>query len=666
MAPLQTIVAAALAAGLVAQNPTFRSGVDLILVDTVVLDANGNPLTDLRAADFEVSVARKPRAVVSAEYIPAPPRAVVTPRSEASASSNERPPDGRTFVIVADTDSITAGSMGFAMDRIGAFVERLAANDLVAVGVLPGGKPQVDLTTDHARVRAALTHISGSMHREMQPEMSPGEATAIAAGDRRAVDDYMARIGADIADPSQACRTAMGGTPLSSGGATRFAPTSAAADISGCTQAADQMLDRYRRHTRNVLKSLGAVADALAPLSGVKTIVFVSEGLMTDHLTMDAVRDFSRHADDARVSVYAIQLSTPATEASARGGPTAAMRALDAETGFDGLSAATGAARGAVLRVVGTADRALDRLDRETSGYYLLAIERDPSDRDDARVDLSVRARRPGADVRYRTSVTPRPLRPAAPGRVNLNATAADLKLDVGNLLRSPVMLSDVPIAATAYARLPSGGAKRSLVLVAELDGGSDAGPPAALGFEVLDDGGKVVADKFDPAPATTESGSRRIYAASMTLPPGAFTARLAVVDPSGRAGTVSHGFTVGAPSKPVVLGDVILGDESSGAFVPTARVPARFAAIVDIGLTRAGDARGLGAVAILSHGRNELGRSVLTIREIADPLRRQAKASFDLSTLSEGDYSVTVELSRNGAVVATSSREFRVTGRVP
>jgi hypothetical protein len=602
--------------------------------------------------------------VVSAEYIPAPPRAVVTPRSEASASSNERPPDGRTFVIVADTDSITAGSMGFAMERIGAFVDGLAANDLVAVGVLPGGKPQVDLTTDHARVGKALRRISGSLHREMQPEMSPGEATAIAAGDRRAVDDYMARIGADIADPSQACRTAMGGTPLSSGGATRFAPTSAATDISGCTQAADRMLDRYRQHTRNVLKSLGTVADALAPLSGVKTIVFVSEGLMTDHLTMDAIRDFSRHADDARVSVYAIQLATSATEASARGGPTAAMRALDADTGFDGLSAATGAARGAVLRVVGTADRALERLDRETSGYYLLAIERDPADRDGERVDLSVRARRPGADVRYRTSVTPRPLRPAAPGRVNLNANAADLRLDVGNLLRSPVMLSDIPIAATAYARLVANGSKRSVVLIAELDGNAGAEAPAALGFEVLDDSGKVVADQFDRTPATTLSGGRRIYAASMALPAGAFTARLAVVDPSGRAGTVSHGFTIGAPSKPVTLGDVIIGDESSGGFVPTARVPSKFAAIVDIGISRADDARGLAAVAILSNGRRELGRSVLTIREISDPLRRQAKASFDLSTLAEGDYTVTVELSRNGAVLANASREFRMTGR--
>jgi hypothetical protein len=45
------------------QQPTFRTRVDAVSVDVIVTDRQGNPVTDLTAADFEVREAGKMQSV---------------------------------------------------------------------------------------------------------------------------------------------------------------------------------------------------------------------------------------------------------------------------------------------------------------------------------------------------------------------------------------------------------------------------------------------------------------------------------------------------------------------------------------------------------------------------------------------------------------------------
>src|SRR5690606_11499177 len=59
------LFAAALA--LQAQQPTFKSGVDLVAVDGHVVDRQGRPVVDLKPEDFEVQIAGDRRKVASAE-----------------------------------------------------------------------------------------------------------------------------------------------------------------------------------------------------------------------------------------------------------------------------------------------------------------------------------------------------------------------------------------------------------------------------------------------------------------------------------------------------------------------------------------------------------------------------------------------------------------------
>ena len=51
------------------QQPVFRSGVDSVTVDVSVVDRDGNPITDLTAADFEIREAGKPQAVTTFKLV---------------------------------------------------------------------------------------------------------------------------------------------------------------------------------------------------------------------------------------------------------------------------------------------------------------------------------------------------------------------------------------------------------------------------------------------------------------------------------------------------------------------------------------------------------------------------------------------------------------------
>ena len=51
------------------QRPTFRSGVEVILIDVNVVDRSHAPVDDLTPSDFVVSVDYKPRNVVSAQFL---------------------------------------------------------------------------------------------------------------------------------------------------------------------------------------------------------------------------------------------------------------------------------------------------------------------------------------------------------------------------------------------------------------------------------------------------------------------------------------------------------------------------------------------------------------------------------------------------------------------
>src|SRR5688500_1032491 len=86
-------------------SSTFPAGVELVTVDAVVVDKQGNPVEGLTASDFEVQEDGRPQTIASFEAVALPESASVPSPTRSRVSTNatrrELKPL-RTFVIVFD------------------------------------------------------------------------------------------------------------------------------------------------------------------------------------------------------------------------------------------------------------------------------------------------------------------------------------------------------------------------------------------------------------------------------------------------------------------------------------------------------------------------------------------------------------------------------------
>src|SRR5919106_2892203 len=76
-----------------ANPPVFHTSADLVTIDAVVTDENGNPVTDLSREDFEVRVAGKRQALDQAVDIRTrdQPRILAAARAASAASASGAP-----------------------------------------------------------------------------------------------------------------------------------------------------------------------------------------------------------------------------------------------------------------------------------------------------------------------------------------------------------------------------------------------------------------------------------------------------------------------------------------------------------------------------------------------------------------------------------------------
>ncbi len=175
------------------QQPTFRSGVDLMSADVVVVDKTGAPVPSLTAEDFSVTLGKKPRRVVAAEFVgSARPQRAAALRAAPAASSNRRAIAPRTLIFLIDTDQIPSGGGRVAMKGIGEYLDQLATDD--KVGIMTMTESRVAPTVNRAPVRDAVDRLVGTSGRLRDKEMTFGEAEGIYSRDTKALQAYWSRI----------------------------------------------------------------------------------------------------------------------------------------------------------------------------------------------------------------------------------------------------------------------------------------------------------------------------------------------------------------------------------------------------------------------------------------------------------------------------------------
>jgi hypothetical protein len=165
------------------QSPaeTFRSGREVLTIDTSVRDASGRPLTDLQASDFTVRIDGELRRVLTARLFGADGGSAA--KAEAPIARfirNQDTPPGRVVVFAIDRDSIRAGSERALLDSAANMLGRLSPADAAGAIALPGAA--TDLTRDHGVVADAIRQMTGTQpltgwhHRARGRRLRPGES----------------------------------------------------------------------------------------------------------------------------------------------------------------------------------------------------------------------------------------------------------------------------------------------------------------------------------------------------------------------------------------------------------------------------------------------------------------------------------------------------------
>lgn len=386
-----------------APRPTFRSGVDLVAVDVQVVDRDGKPLPALTPADFDVRIDGRKRAVISADLVSydagivgkaAPPRVTRVAPSVA--------PPGRVFVVAVDEASLRPSNAMVAREAARRFLKKLQPGDFVGVYKYPIFEKMMELTRIHGDANRVFDRIAGTYDPPRSEfHLVPSEIVEIASGDAQTLDEVELRE----------CGT--------------VTPRSRMAQLASCRSriAGEASLLASYAESDAAMRMLGLrmLLNGLREMPDRKTLVILSGGMLASEIagrpdvSMLMMR-LGREAALANTNLYVLHIdgsfeeflfARGAPQPMAVGSPPPVARVTrDGNAFASGLERLVDAAGGGYVRIrAGTPDYAFDRVLRETSAYYLLAVEPEDRDRNGGLHFLRIDVRPKGATVRSKSLV---------------------------------------------------------------------------------------------------------------------------------------------------------------------------------------------------------------------------------------------------------------------
>lgn len=627
------------------QAPTFRSGVDLIRLDVIVVGADGTPVPDLVSDDFEVLVDGKRRPVVTSRFLSLASSKREAPSGTSLAASrdystNDAGVTGRLLVLAIDHESLPSGAGRPLMLAASELLQQLGPADRVALVTVPQPGQRIEFTSDIEEIKRSLTRVVGRRQSRFRTvRISFDEAQAIERGEDRTYAELLERECAHRYD--ETCPDQV---------------RSEARDV----------LDENRERIQVTLSALSGVADSLASIDGPKTIVLLSAGIGYENRVLARFKELARRAADARLTIYAVQVDTFSFDASERASSAAFMG--DVVSGRRGLETIVGLTGGAFFQGVARGTGPFARIGREAGGLYVLGVEPPDGTLPTSELDLKVRVRRPGVTVRSPQQVVPpTPL-----------TRWPDSRRALGYTLRQPRQASELPVKVTTYTVRGQDDLRLKTVIAAELALPLGVSADLAWGFEVLDKG-RVIADAFDHGlprgSSATDDGVMLVTA--VNLPAGTYALKFAVIDGAGRRGSVEHPISVGlrmthagmgegASPERLYFSDLLVGTEVDGRFQPRLQFTAG-ASVVSALLELYGgpESRLDGAVVEFEvRGLDGATRSAtrVTPTTAEGSYRKVAIAAIPVSGLSPGSYDLLGKVLLDGRALGMVRRQVTVT----
>jgi VWFA-related protein len=615
-----------------AAAPQFRAGTDLVAVDFQVLDESGRPITDLKPGEIVLKVDGRARDIKALQFVKVARTSAEAPAAASVASqplpfaSNDAVTAGRIVIIVVDHEQLRPGEGKSAIEAAGRLVERLSVTDRVGLVTLPNGRLEVDLTTNHARVRKAMEGIIG---RAARPggiwSIGMWEAISIDRerldGDRPVTDEV---IGRECQGPAD----------------------------SACAQQVRAEAIRLAREidlrSRASAKALQDFFDGIAHVEGPKTVVLLSGALVRGNLNDSPfdLDDIALSATAARAQLYVVQPHEPLMEVIGRNSNATLNK--DADLRLEGLEDLAGVTGGVLFRLSGAGDNVFTRIADEVSAYYLLGFEPRPQERDGKRHRIELTTKRAGVLVRAR------------PGFIIDQPDKAAAPVTPAALLRDFAAHRDVQLRAAAFPFRNTDRENMKIVVAVE-----PADPTTTLtsaAFAMINSQGQVVAEWSEDGAAVV---LRPLVTASV-VPPGDYRLRAAAVDTAGRRGAVDYEFTASlTAADPLQLGTLMAGIAERGSFKPRLQFDAATytSATGYLEIYGAPPAGALTATLELAVAATAqpIASSSLTVLNTADPDRRVATGDIPISTVTPGDYVLRAVVKLDGRPIGQAVRTIRI-----
>jgi len=504
----------------------FRVEVDYVEADVYVVDAQNNPVNDLKADDFEVIEDKKPQKVTSFSLVNIPIERAERPLFasapvEQDVQTNDHS-EGRIYLIVLDdvhTEFSRTPRVKAAMRRF--FEHSFGTNDLAAIVFTGRSNGSQDFTNNPRLLMAAVDKFIGRKLPSATINKIEGVRVNPETGGLGIGDDK------DMMERSFNARNAMGTV---------------------------RKLAEFMANVRGRRKAMLLVGE------GVDFDIHEAVGLAgsTASAVLLDTHDAIASASRGNVSIYAIDprgLSTGdeelITQSSTFPEQGAGLQSMQNELRLSQDSLRVLAAETGGFAALNRNDfnTAFDRIVQENSQYYLLGYYSTNSRRDGRFRKIEIRVKRPGLRVaRYRKGYyEPRGRRPADP------VPGANPALSAA--LSSPLPVAGMPVKMFAGAY--KGEAPNAAVaVVLELDASKfdfvEANGTFNETIEIANAAtnatGKVfpgerntanLALKPDTYKNATERGLRVVT--QVNLPPGKYQLRMAAANKGGKSGSVLY-----------------------------------------------------------------------------------------------------------------------------
>lgn len=352
---------------------TVKATTTAIMVDVVVRDRQGNPVTDLLASDFELIEDGTPQQVGSVTFYGSPNTAPAKTAAPAQASATVSAAAARPATVPAPPPVIA-----LVFDRLSPDARVLA--NKAALGYI-GKQPDavvgvfgIDLslityqtyTRDAAALKKALDDLGQRSSSQFSTNAQQSrEAGAKAAGAASAAGNFQSAVSAGGPGAAQA---AAGG-----GGA-----AAAEAQMAEMQRRMLETFEVLERDQQGYATSNGLLAliNSMRALPGRKSVVFFSEGLAIPPAVAAHFRSVIDTANRANVSIYAMDAAGLRTESTQRETRDNLMAASDRSLQRNPSSDVTGAAMTAALERNEDLLRAdphsgLGQLTSETGGFLV-------------------------------------------------------------------------------------------------------------------------------------------------------------------------------------------------------------------------------------------------------------------------------------------------------